>query len=124
MSYYRLQNGDASRFEQLVMTSVRDIGHGATFVQICKKAEELGDLKEPINFTKVELTLFRLDSLGYTYSWFADPERFGKWGKAKDRCFRLQNKGLRLLEEAEEEAGPERLQGGFGLWNFLFGSRG
>jgi hypothetical protein len=105
------------------MTSVRDIGHGATFAQICKKAEELGNLNKPINYVKVELTLFRLDSLGYTYSWFSDAERFGNWGRAKDRCFRLQNKGIRLLEEAEEEAGPERLQGSF-FWNWLFGSRG
>jgi hypothetical protein len=36
---------------------------------------------------------------------------------------RVQNKGLRLLEEAEEEARPESLAGGFSLWSLLFGSR-
>jgi hypothetical protein len=108
----------------LILTSIREIGHGATFEQIYDKTQELGKFRFPIRSFDLQLALFRLDYLGFTYSWFADPERYGNWGNAKDRCFRLQNKGARLLDAAEaRENGQNKLEG-FSLWSLLFGPRG
>ena len=125
MSFFSLKNGHASRFEELVLTSIREVGHGATFDYIQEKAEELHWRKKSIRPVDLNMALYRLDYLGYIYSWSDDPMPDGSWGNVQKRHFRVQMKGLRLLEAAENRETREDNSGaGFSIWSLLFGPRG
>ena len=100
MSFLRLQKGLLSPFEALVLTSIQDIGPGATFPQIFDKANELGPWNGRIRFVDLHMTLFRLDSCGCVYSWPDEAERDRRWRDT--RHFRVQLRGERLLEAAKQ----------------------
>ncbi|PYV30293.1 MAG: hypothetical protein DMG22_20775 [Acidobacteria bacterium] len=79
MSFLRLQKGVLSPFEELVLTSIQEVGPGATFPQIFDKANELGPWNGRIRFVDLHMTLFRLDSCGCVYSWPDEAERDRRW---------------------------------------------
>ena len=125
MSFFSLKNGHASRFEQLVLTSIREVGHGASFTDIQQKASELYWRKKPIKPVDLNMALYRLDYLGFVYSWSEDPMPDGSWGNVQNRRFRVQLKGQRLLDAAEHrEAEAADTGARFSIWSLLFGPRG
>ncbi len=80
MSFLRLQKGVLSPFEELVLTSIQEVG--------------------PVRFVDLHMTLFRLDSCGCVYSWPDEAERDRRWRDT--RHFRVQLRGERLLEAAKQ----------------------
>ena len=102
MSFWRLEKGIPSKFEELVLLSIREIGHGATLTQILRKAEELSPKKRKIRFNKLYLTLYWLDFLGFVHSWSDEPELDGRWRHPESRHFRVQLRGERLLDVCED----------------------
>ena len=131
MSSLSLQMGLPSKFEELVLTSIREIGHGATFFQIFHKAEELGQMKGEIKFVDLHRTLYLLDYFRFVHSWSDEPEYGGRWRHPEKRHFRVQLQGERLLEAVSERRKDSEQSNGSHhplnmmtvVWNWLSGGR-
>ena len=128
MSFRSLQKELPSKFEELVLTSIREIGHGATFLQIFRKAEELGRME--IKSANLRRALYWLNDLGFVHSW-SDEESEDPWRNPETRHFRLQLRGERLLEAVSDRRGDsaQRRAPASGshtmtvLWNWLWRGR-
>ena len=57
MGFFALRKGVVSPFEEIVLISIREIGHGATFMQVFDKARQLGRGLGHISFYRLELAL-------------------------------------------------------------------
>jgi hypothetical protein len=107
VGFFALRKGVVSPFEEIVLISVREIGHGATFMQIFDKTRQLGrGLLGHISYYRLELALRALGMFGFIYSW---PD-LRRSDRIEDCNFRIQLKGERLLEAAKERRAAEQLK--------------
>ena len=86
-----------SPFEELVLTAIAEIGHGAFEAQIWSKVRDLSG-RDDIAFKRVQFTLEHLQRDCCVYSWSKDPESEPYWM----RHYRIQFRGERALEAAIE----------------------
>jgi len=106
MGFLALRKGKVSPFEEIVLMSIREVGYGATFMQIFDKARQLGRGFGLIRSYRVEMALRALNMFGFIYSWQDPPRLDVDW--IDDRCFRIMLRGERALEAAEERRAAEQ----------------
>jgi DNA-binding PadR family transcriptional regulator len=89
------------QFEQLVLTSILQLGANAYGVTI---HEAVGLLAAPktVSLGSVYATLDRLEDKGFILSWLSDPTP-ARGGRSK-RHYRLQSAGERALRESVQTA--------------------
>jgi len=108
VGFFALRKGVVSPFEEIVLISIREIGHGATFMQIFDKTRQLGrGLLGHISYYRLELALRALNMFGFIYSW---PD-LRRSDRIEDCNFRIQLKGERLLKAAKRTSRRRTAQG-------------
>ncbi len=108
MGFFSLRKGIVSPLEEIVLMSIREVGYGATFMQIFDKVGQLGRGSSRIRLYRVEIALRALNMFGFIYSWQDLPRPDVDW--IDDRCFRIMLRGERALEAAEEHRAAEQLK--------------
>jgi len=87
----------AGQFEQAVLTAIVTLGEAAYGVTIHQKVEALLRPKK-VALGAVYVTLDRLEGKKFISSWLTEPtpERGGR----SKRCYRMEDAGVRALEES------------------------
>jgi PadR family transcriptional regulator, regulatory protein PadR len=88
-------------FEQLVLTAILALREGAYGVTVQSKVQELAGSRS-VSPGAIYITLDRLEDKGLVSSWLSDPTP-ERGGRAK-RCYRLEDAGVRALEESASTA--------------------